>query len=62
MSVKYEVLNKFLDIDYLETEFHRVTNDIKNIDIEYGIDVIFNYYRKFGFPHLLSETMKSMTT
>ena len=51
MSVKYEVLNKFLDIDYLETEFHRVTNDIKNIDIEYGIDVIFNYYRKFGFPH-----------
>ena len=51
MSVDYEVLNKFLDVDTLELEYHRVTNDIRNIDIEYGIEVIFKYYRKFGFPH-----------
>ena len=51
MSVNYEVLNKFLDIDALELEYHRVTNDIRNIDIEYGIEIIFKYYRKFGFPH-----------
>ena len=51
MSVNYEVLNKFLDVDTLELEYHRVTNDIRNIDIEYGIEVIFKYYRKFGFPH-----------
>ena len=51
MSVDYEVLNKFLDVDTLELEYHRVTNDIRNIDIEYGIEIIFKYYRKFGFPH-----------
>ena len=33
MSVNYEVLNKFLDTDTLELEYHKVTNDIKNIDI-----------------------------
>ena len=51
MSVDYEVLNKFLDVDTLELEYHRVTSDIRNIDIEYGIEIIFKYYRKFGFPH-----------
>ena len=51
MSVNYEVLNKFLDADTLELEYHRVTNNIKELDIEKGIDVIFDYYRKFGFPH-----------
>ena len=33
MSVDYEVLNKFLDVDTLELEYYRVTNDIRNIDI-----------------------------
>ena len=51
MSVNYEVLNKYLDIDSLELEYDKVTNDIRNIDMEYGMEVIFNYYRKFGFPH-----------
>ena len=51
MSVNYEVLNKYLDMDSLDLEFHRVTNDIRNVDINYGIEVIFNYYRRNGFPH-----------
>jgi hypothetical protein len=51
MSVNYEVLNKFLDTDTLELEYHKVTNDIKNVDIEYGTEIIFRYYRKYGFPH-----------
>ena len=51
MSVDYDVLNKFIDVDSLELEYHRVANDIRNIDIEYGIEIIFKYYRKFGFPH-----------
>ena len=37
MSVNYEVLNKFLDTDTLELEYHRVTNNIKKLDIEEGI-------------------------
>ena len=51
MSVNYEVLNKFLDADTLELEYHRVTNNIKELDIEEGIAVIFKYYREHGFPH-----------
>ena len=31
MSVNYEVLNKFLDADTLELEYHRVTNNIKEL-------------------------------
>ena len=32
MSVNYEVLNKFLDADTLELEYHRVTNNIKELE------------------------------
>ena len=46
-----KTLGQFVDYDDLYLEFQRVTNDIKNTDIEYGIDVIFKYYRKYGFPH-----------
>jgi len=51
MSVDYEVLNKFLDIDSLELEYHRVTNNINDVDIEDGVEIIFKYYREHGFPH-----------
>ena len=46
MSVDYNVLEKFLDIDELELNYHRVTSDINSIDIEDGIEWIFKYYRK----------------
>ena len=33
--------------DYnLQNKIEATINDIKNIDIEYGIDIIFKYYRK----------------
>jgi hypothetical protein len=51
MSVNYEVLNKFLDVDSLELEYHRVTNDLESVDIEEGVEIIFNYWREHGFPH-----------
>ena len=51
MSVNYEVLNKFLDVDSLELEYHRVTNDLESVDIEEGVEIIFNYWRERGFPH-----------
>ena len=50
-QVDYEVLGKFTEYDELALEFHKVTNDVRNYDIEYGVDVIFRYYRKTGFPH-----------
>ena len=51
MTVDYNVLQNFLDIDELELNYHRVTNDITSIDIEDGVARIFKYYRKRGFPH-----------
>ena len=50
-KVDYDILDKFTDYDELYLEFERVTNDLRNVDIDYGIDVIFKYYRKYGFPH-----------
>ena len=50
-QVDYKKLGEFVDYDDLYLEFERVTNNIQNIDIEYGVDIIFKYYRKYGFPH-----------
>ena len=49
--VDYSVLGEFFDYDELDLEFHRVTNSIDTIDREYGVEIIFKYYRKHGFPH-----------
>ena len=51
MIVDYDVLNKFIDEDPRDLEFHRVTNNLREVDIDYGIDIIFDYYRRHGFPH-----------
>ena len=40
-----------IDIDDKDLEFERVTNSIDVVDREYGIEVIFDYYRRHGFPH-----------
>ena len=50
-SVDYQVLSKFVDIDERDLEFHKITNAIKEHDIEHGIEVIFDYYRRHGFQH-----------
>ena len=48
MSVDYNVLEKFLDIDELELNYHRVTSDINSIDIEdLGKLIIDKVYEKF---------------
>jgi hypothetical protein len=49
--VNYETLGKFIDVDEKDLEFERVTNSIDVVDREYGVDVIFDYYRRHGFPH-----------
>ena len=49
--VNYETLGQFVDYDEDDLEFDRVVNNIDIVDIEYGVEVIFNYYRRHGFPH-----------
>ena len=50
-QVNYDVLGEFLEYDDLDLEFDRVINNIDDVDIDYGVDIIFKYYRKHGFPH-----------
>ncbi len=49
--VNYETLSKIIDVDEKDLEFERVTNSIDVVDREYGVDIIFDYYRRHGFPH-----------
>ena len=41
--VNYETLGKLIDVDEKDVEFERVTNSIDVVDIEYGVEVIFDY-------------------
>ena len=45
------VLTEFLGYDKKDLEFDRVINSIDTIDQDYGVEVIFDYYRRHGFPH-----------
>ena len=51
MITNTEILSEFLGYDEEDLEFEKVINDLDNHDIEYGIKVIFDYYRRHGFPH-----------
>ena len=46
-----QVLTETFGYDNDDLEFERVTSDLRSIDIDYGVDVIFDYYRRHGFPH-----------
>ena len=41
-----EILSEFLGYDEKDLEFDKVVSDLDNCDLEYGIEVIFNHYRK----------------
>ena len=46
-----KVLTEFLGYDEDDLEYEMVTNNLRGYDVEYGIEVIFNYWRRYGFPH-----------
>ena len=46
-----QILKKHLGYNLKDLEFDKVTNDIRSVDVEYGVEVVFNYYRRHGFPH-----------
>jgi hypothetical protein len=46
-----QALTEFLGYNKKDLEFDRVINSIDTVDQEYGVEVIFDYYRRHGFPH-----------
>ena len=46
-----EILTDIFGYDKGDIEYETVTSNLRGYDVEYGIEVIFNYWRKKGFPH-----------
>jgi hypothetical protein len=46
-----QILTDNFGYDKDDLEFEKVVNDLDNCDIEYGAEIIFDYYRRHGFPH-----------
>ena len=51
MITNAQVLTETFGYDKDDLEFEKVKNNLEGHDLEYGIEVIFNYYRRNGFPH-----------
>jgi len=51
MNSNSEILTNVFGYDERDVEFERVVNNLDNYNIDYGVDVIFDYYRRHGFPH-----------
>ena len=51
MNSNPEILTNVFGYDERDVEFERIVNNLDDFDIDYGVDVIFDYYRRHGFPH-----------
>ena len=51
MNSNPDILTNVFGYDEKDVEFERVVNNLDDFDIDYGVDVIFDYYRRHGFPH-----------
>ena len=51
MTTNSDVLTTFLGYDERDLEFEKIASDLDSHDIEHGVEVIFDYYRRNGFPH-----------
>ena len=51
MNSNPTILTDIFGFDKNDVEYEKVTSDLRGHDLEYGIEVIFDYWRKRGFPH-----------
>ena len=55
--IDHSKFTKFVNYDELSLEYHKVTHDILlNSDKNHALDIIFQYWRKKGFPHYTTHT------
>jgi len=61
-KINTKTFGKFIDIDPLDLLYFDVTHDINEIeDVEYAQDIIFQYWRKHGFPHYTVDELKKQS-
>jgi len=46
-----DILTNVFGYDERDVEFESVVNNLDDYEVDYGVEVIFNYYRRHGFPH-----------
>jgi len=46
-----DILTNVFGLNEQDVEFEKIVNNLEGYDIEYGVEVIFDYYRRNGFPH-----------
>ena len=51
MKSNPDILTDVFGYDEKDVEFERVVNNLDDYDVDYGAEVIFDYYRRHGFPH-----------
>ena len=51
MNVNHNPLINHFGYDKDKLEFESILQDIHSYDIDYGVEVIFKHYRKYGFPY-----------
>ena len=51
MKSNPDILTDVFGYDEKDVEFERVVNNLDDYDVDYGVEVIFDYYRRHGFPH-----------
>ena len=51
MNNNPNILTNVFGYDEKDVEFERVVNNLDDYEVDYGVEVIFNYYRRHGFPH-----------
>ncbi len=50
--INYDSITKFFDLNTLDLQYHKVTQDVFSIeDVNSALEIIFQYHRKKGFPH-----------
>ena len=51
MNNNPNILTNVFGYDEQDVEFERIVNNLDDYEVDYGVEVIFNYYRRHGFPH-----------
>ena len=51
MNSNPDILTNVFGFDEKDVEFESVVNNLDDYEVDYGVEVIFNYYRRHGFPH-----------
>ena len=51
MITDRKTLTDYLGYKDSDLKFYEILSDINNYDIDTGVEIVYQYYRKHGFPY-----------